>query len=67
MTCLINTSCFRYIALVGLVLYFFLLSYDVASGSKITLCDKNDKPLLVLQVFGKLYDVQINVAYIMTK
>ena len=39
------------------------LSYDVASGSEITPCNKIDKPL----VYGKRYNVHNNVAYIMTK
>ena len=38
------------------------LSYDVASGSSITPCNKIDKPLL-----GKRDDVHNNIAYIMAK
>ena len=44
------------------------LSYDVASGSEITSCNKIDKPLvLYIIIFGKRFDVHNNVAYIMTK
>ena len=35
------------------------LSYDIASGSEITLCINIDKPL---QIFGKCYDVHNNDA-----
>ena len=41
------------------------LSYDVASESEITPCNKIDKPLVVYRFTG--YDVHTNVAYIMTK
>ena len=52
--------------------YFYVsLSYDVASASDITPCNKIDKPLVVttsgLQIFGKRYDVHNNVAYIKAK
>ena len=43
------------------------LSHDVTSGSEIRPCIKIDKPLVVLQIFGKRYDVHNNIAYIMTK
>ena len=45
------------------------LSYDIASGSEITPCNKIDKPLVSsgLQIFGKRFDVHNNVVYIMTK
>ena len=43
------------------------LSYDVASGSDITPCNKIDKHTSGLQMFGKRYDVNNNVAYQMTK
>ena len=43
-----------------------LSSYDVASGSEITPCNKIDKPLVAID-FGKHYDVHNNVAYIMAK
>ena len=33
------------------------LSYDVASGSEITPCNKIDKPLVVYRFSGKRYDV----------
>ena len=39
----------------------WLLSYDVASGSEITLCNKIDK-----QITGKRYDVHNNVAQYIT-
>ena len=42
------------------------LSYDVASRSEITPCDKIDKPLAVYSFTGG-YDVHNNVADIMTK
>ena len=42
-----------------------ILSYDVASGSELTLCNKIDSS--GLQIYEKRYDVHINVAYIMTK
>ena len=43
-------------------IFYTLLSYDVASGSDITLCNKIDKPLVVNR-----FDVHDNVAYIMIK
>ena len=43
------------------------LSYDVASGSEITPCNKICKPLVVYRFTGKGYDVHNNVAYIMAK
>ena len=48
-------------------LYNCYLSFDVASGSEITSCNKIDKPRVVYRFFGKRYDVHYNVAYIMTK
>ena len=42
----------------------FILSYDVASGSEITPCNKTTSGL---SIYGKCYDVHNNVAYIMTK
>ena len=32
----------------------FILSYDVASGSEITLCNKTDKPLVVYRFTGNV-------------
>ena len=43
------------------------LSYDVASGSEKTPCNKICKPLVVYRFTGKGYDVHNNVAYIMAK
>ena len=52
------------------------LSYDVASGSEITPCNKIDKPLVVYRFSGNVlrftgflecFDVFNNIAYIMTK
>ena len=45
------------------------LSYDIASESEITPCNKIDKPQLVYRFTGngKRYDVHNNVTYIMTK
>ena len=43
------------------------LSYDVASGNEISVCNKIDKPLVVYKFTGKRYDVHNNAAYIMTK
>ena len=43
------------------------LSYDVASGSEITLCNKIDKPLVINRFTGKRNDVYNDVATIMTK
>ena len=43
------------------------LSYDVASWSEITPCNKIDKTTSGLQIYGKRYDVHNNVAYMMTK
>ena len=34
--------------------YKFLLSYDVASGSEITPCNKFDKPLVVYRFSGNI-------------
>ena len=39
------------------------LSYDIASGSEITPCNKIDKPLVVYRFTGNV----LNVAHIMTK
>ena len=43
-----------------------ILSYDVASGSEITPCNKMDKPLVVYRFSGKVMKSVNNVAYIMT-
>ena len=45
----------------------FSLSDDIAFGSDITPCNKSDKPLSGLQILRKRYDINNNVAYIMTK
>ena len=34
--------------------YMYILSYDVASGSEITPCNKNDKPLVVYRFTGNV-------------
>ena len=44
-----------------------VLSYDVASGSEITQCNKIDKPQVVYRFWGKRYDVHNHVQNIMTK
>ena len=45
-----------------------VLSYDAASGSEITPCNKIDKPLVVYRFTGNVMTSIINnVAYIMTK
>ena len=36
-----------------------MLSYDVASGSEITSCNKIDKPLVVYRFFGKRYEITL--------
>ena len=47
---------------------YLTLSYDVASGSEITPCNKiSIKTTSGLSIYGKRYDVHNNVAYIMTK
>ena len=54
----------RLIFLINLTVWFGILSYDVASGSEITPCNKSSSGL---QIFGKRYNVHDNAAYIMTK
>ena len=51
----------------GLVIIKLALSYDLASWSEITPCNKIDKPLVVYRFTGNHYDVHSNVALIMTK
>ena len=58
---------------------YSILSYDAASGSKITPCNKSGKPLEVYRLFGKkvsfslstydfsIYDALNNAALILTK
>ena len=36
------------------LIYLYYLSYDVASGSKITPCNKIDKPLVVYRFTGNV-------------
>ena len=43
-----------------------ILSYDVASESKITQCNKIDMPLLAYIITENVFDIHSNVAYIMT-
>ena len=38
----------------NVLLFYLLLSYDVASGSEITLCIKIDKPLVVYIFSGNI-------------
>ena len=56
--------------------FYEFLSYDVASGSEITPCNKIDKLLVVYRSLGNvmtsittldIYDVHSNVVYIKTK
>ena len=50
------------------ICYIYIsLSYDVASGSKITSSKKNRYTTSGLQIYGKRYGVHNNVAYRMTK
>ena len=44
--------CYNEVCYKETVLYYYLLSYDVASGSEITTCNKNDKPLVVYRFTG---------------
>ena len=43
------------------------LSYDVASESEITSCNKIDKPLVVYKLSVNVMTSIINVSYIMSK
>ena len=44
-----------------------ILSYDVASGSEITQCNKIDKQLVVYRFAGNVLRYHNNAAYVMTK
>ena len=43
------------------------LSHDVASGSEMTPSNKIDRFYCISHIYGKRYDVNNNVAHIMTK
>ena len=47
--------------------YLTIITYDVASESESTPCNKIDKPLVVYTFSGNVNDVHNNVAYIITK
>ena len=55
---IINIFMHRYFQTINLIYKSFmlynLLSYDVASGSEITPCNKIDKPLVVYRFTGKV-------------
>ena len=44
----------RPLALLMSQIYMFIISYDVVSGSEITLCNKNYKPLVAYRFSGNV-------------
>ena len=71
-----NTILYQYIDPYAICMHIFLdyvnmflisfLSYDVASWSEITPCNKIDKPLVVYRFLGNVMTSIKNGAYIMT-